>query len=202
MPKKSVKAYRTPLFILTFLLCALGLFFVFEASTAESFSTYDSSLSFCSTSSYLVRCGSGWVNYCFFVPIHLWQKFSPILYIVSLILLALVFIPGLGLELNGAKRWIDLGPVTFQPIEFAKLALIIFFLFMDRTASKVRPIHFFNILPSVLLLLQPDMGSLLILLTISFSLFLLSWWKLKKALAFWGWSNFLLLVAVFPLPIA
>lgn len=200
MPKKSVKAYRTPLFILTFLLCALGLFFVFEASTAESFSTYDHPYHFVQRQAIWLGVGLGGLIVASFVPIKIWQKFSSILYITSLVLLTLVFIPGLGLELNGAKRWIDLGPVTFQPIEFAKLALIIFFSSWMSQHQRLGPFIFLTILPSTLLLLQPDMGSLLILIMISFSLFFLAGGSLGKILPFGIGAVFLLVAAILSSP--
>lgn len=200
MPKKKVKGYRTPLFILTAILCVIGLFFVFEASTAESFSTYAHPYHFVQRQAIWLGIGLVGLIIASKLPIHFWQKLAPILYVVSLILLALVFIPGLGLELNGAKRWIDLGPVTFQPIELAKLALIIFFSSWIGQHQRLGPFLFLTLLPSVLLLLQPDMGSLLILLTISFSLFYLAGGSLKKLLPFGAGVIVLLLVAVVSSP--
>src|SRR5215213_5517307 len=53
------------------------------------------------------------------------KKISPFIYAAALVLLAAVFLPHVGLGVNGARRWINLKVASFQPSEFAKLALII-----------------------------------------------------------------------------
>ncbi len=62
------------------------------------------------------------------VPLSLWEKLSKPIFIFGLILLIMVFIPGIGRELNGAHRWIFLGSLGLQPIEPFKIALVFFLL--------------------------------------------------------------------------
>lgn len=200
MPKKSAKRIRATLLILTATLCGLGLFFVFEASTAESFSAYGHPYYFVKRQAMWLGIGLIGLLLSSKLPIKLWQKTSPVLYFSSLILLTLVFIPGLGLELNGAMRWIDLGPITFQPIEFAKLALISFFSSWMSQHQRLAPFIFLTAIPSLLLLLQPDMGSLLILVSICFSLFYLAGGSVKKLLPFGVGALVLLALAVVSSP--
>ncbi len=60
------------------------------------------------------------------VPMAKWEKWHVRLFFIALALLVLVAIPGIGREVNGARRWIPLAFFNFQPAEFAKLALICF----------------------------------------------------------------------------
>lgn len=85
---------------------------------------------------------------------------------IALVLLVLVLIPGIGVVVKGARRWIDLGPIGFQPSEFAKLAVILFSAtYLASKAGALR--EFRDILPPVivaavlgtLVLKQPDMGT-------------------------------------------
>lgn len=115
------------------------------------------------------------------VSLDLLKKFSPLLFLCALIFLILVFIPGLGVEAGGAARWIQIGGFTFQPSEFAKLALIIYLAVLLEKKSKTKEINSFKevaflflivLAPLVLLLLlQPDMGTLVVLSFIAISMF-------------------------------
>jgi cell division protein FtsW len=103
------------------------------------------------------------------IDYHRWQKLSPFILIAIFALLIAVLIPGIGISVNGARRWISLGFTTIQPSEFAKLGLIIYLASLfDR---KRKDIHDFKqgFLPSLLILggviflvfLQPDLGTIL-----------------------------------------
>jgi cell division protein FtsW len=54
-----------------------------------------------------------------------WRRYAPVLYLVVLLGLILVLVPGIGAEVGGSRRWLDLGPVSLQPGEFAKLAAVV-----------------------------------------------------------------------------
>ena len=109
------------------------------------------------------------------------KKSAPFLFILSLILLIFVFIPGIGFESGGATRWLEIGSFTFQPSEFAKLALIIYLAALLQKKIKEEKIGDFKngFLPflfilapfGILLLLQPDMGTLGILCFIALLMF-------------------------------
>ena len=54
-----------------------------------------------------------------------WRRYAPILYLIVLVGLVLVLVPGIGVQINGARRWINLGPLDPQPAEFAKLVAVL-----------------------------------------------------------------------------
>ncbi len=98
------------------------------------------------------------------IDYRIWARYTPYFFGFALILTALTFVPHIGLELKGASRWINLGPLTFQPVEILKLATVAFLAAVF--AARMKHIHTLKggLLPltmvvaatSVLLLLQPD----------------------------------------------
>lgn len=112
------------------------------------------------------------------------EKTWSLLYGLGIILLLLVLIPGIGVFRNGSRSWMMLGPLSFQPAEFMKIALI------GKLASMVskekgyanvfRFSHIGIILfPAALIMLQPDLGSTVILLVASFLLLFLAGYSIR-----------------------
>ncbi len=62
----------------------------------------------------------------FQVKVETWERLAPWLFVGSLVLLVVVLIPHVGKGVNGARRWIGLGPISFQPSELAKLAVLLY----------------------------------------------------------------------------
>ena len=103
-----------------------------------------------------------------FLPYHAFARWSVVAYWGAIILLVLVMVPGIGVSRLGARRWIDFGPFSLQPSEFAKLAYIMLMAnFLSRPVEELRrPKVFFKALgmmalPFVLILKEPDLGSAL-----------------------------------------
>lgn len=117
----------------------------------------------------------------------------PILF-TALVLLVLVLIPGIGIKLLGAKRWIDAGPFVLQPAEFVKLALAIYLAAWFSKKEKGRLLAFLLLMSLVLglVMLEPDMGTAIVILAEAFSIYFLSGAKilyfslLVPAVAFLG----------------
>src|SRR3990167_7446586 len=106
-------------------------------------------------------------------------KYALPIFLGSLILLLAVFIPGIGSSLNtGSHSWLVIGSYSFQPAEFAKLAMIIFFAsWLSKKASTMKdwkhgflPAVFLGMIPIGLVILQPDVGTVSILFAIFFGL--------------------------------
>lgn len=100
-----------------------------------------------------------------------WQRYAPLLMITGVVMLALVLIPGIGREVNGSARWLPLGPFNLQVAELVKLAAIVYI--ADYTQRHYHQLQgqFSTLLTplmllssaSVLLLLQPDLGSIVVI---------------------------------------
>jgi cell division protein FtsW len=117
------------------------------------------------------------------IDYHVWQKLAlPGLLLVMAVLAAMVIFPTIAPEVWGASRWVQIGPVTFQPSEFAKLALVLYL--ASWLASKGMRIREFNygLIPFAVLMgllvglvmLQPDLGTSLLLTGIGLSMFLVA----------------------------
>jgi cell division protein FtsW len=97
-----------------------------------------------------------------------WRRYAPGLYLAVLVALLLVLVPGIGHEAGGARRWLDLGPLSLQPGEFAKLASVVV---LSCAVARVpagsglplRPLAAVGVLFS-LVLVEPDFGTSVVLL--------------------------------------
>jgi len=116
-----------------------------------------------------------------------WKEISFPLFIVSIILLILVFVPGFESRIYGASRWLQLGSFSFQPSEMLKLSIIIYLAaWLENRHERVRDFYeglvpFLMIIGfvSFLLIKQPDMGTLGVIILISMSIFFISGAKLS-----------------------
>jgi cell division protein FtsW len=178
----NMKNHPLVVFLVTLILTIIGVVFVFESSTAESFATFGNQYHY--LSQHFIGLGFGIIAFLigFFIPSKLWIKASPIIYFFGILLLILIFIPGVGLSLNGAKRWISVAGLRFQSIEFFKFALIVFYSSWLSKHQKFGPFLFLTSIPAVLVLLQPDLGSLLLLIAIACGLFFTAGGDIKKLL--------------------
>lgn len=108
-----------------------------------------------------------------------WKKISFLLFLLSLTFLILIFIPGFGVELLGASRWINLGPISFQPSELTKLAIVIYLAsWLDSHNDKLFdfkegliPFALIMSIVTVLIIKQPDVGTLGAISVIALTMF-------------------------------
>lgn len=131
------------------------------------------------------------------VDYSVWKRLATPLFFGSLVLLIAVLIPGVGQNLLGAKRWLILGPVTVQPSEIVKLT-IIFYLAKLGEGDK-SPLAYFlpPFIVAALIMLQPDLGTTLVVMGIAFSQIFLSginFFYIAAAAAFGAASSFLLII--------
>ena len=115
------------------------------------------------------------------VPVSIWEKLSPWIFVVALLLLVIVLVPFIGKGVNGARRWIPLGLMSFQPSELTKLAIAMYAAGymvrrMDVKENFVRavvPMAISIAVVGLLLLAEPDMGAFLVIATIAMGILFL-----------------------------
>lgn len=114
------------------------------------------------------------------IDYHYWKKVSFPIFAASIIFLLFVFVPGIGYKVYGAMRWIAIGPITFQPSELAKLSLILYLStwLVGKGEKSIKDFYegfvpFLGILGlvAVLIIKQPDMGTLGVLVAIAVSIY-------------------------------
>ena len=117
----------------------------------------------------------------FQIPMSTWEKLAPWLFIASLVLLVVVLIPFIGRGVNGARRWISLGVMNFQPSELAKFAVLMYAADYMVRKMEVKERFFRAVLPmgaavgvvGMLLLAEPDMGAFLVIVVIAMGILFL-----------------------------
>ncbi len=114
------------LVILVLALCIFGIIMVFSASYYVSINEDGNPYSYLKKQ--IIWFCLGLVTMVLFsrIDYHIWGRFWVLFYIVGMVLLIAVKIPGLGIEVNGATRWIGVGPITIMPGEIAKIMLIFY----------------------------------------------------------------------------
>ena len=116
------------------------------------------------------------------IDYHIWRKFAFPLLALNILLLLAVFLPGIGYGFQGARRWIQLGPTLLQPTELLKLTFIIYLATLfEKNIIKIKEagvglIPFLIMLGIIvfLIMLQPDMGTMLTISIIGLVIFFLA----------------------------
>ena len=171
-------------------LLALGLVMVYSSSIATAEANKFTGFQ---PAHYLFRHGAFIlvgliVGLCAFqVPVQVWQSYALYLFLFGAVLLVLVLIPGIGREVNHSRRWLSLLVVNFQPSEFMKLFAVLYA--ADYTVRKAEVKHLFvkafvpmlavMVVIGGLLLLEPDMGALVVICAIALATLWLGGFNLK-----------------------
>ena len=180
----QVRGFDQPLAWVVVALLMWGLVMVYSASIAmpdnPKFAKY--------THTYFLMRHAMWVAMSFVaaliafqVPMSVWEKYAPWLFVASLVLLIAVLIPGVGKVVYGARRWISMGPLSFQPSELAKFAVLLYAADYMVRKMDVKERFFRAVLPmavavaviGLLLLAEPDMGGFMVIAVIAMGILFL-----------------------------
>ncbi|MDP2247812.1 MAG: putative lipid II flippase FtsW [Nitrosomonadales bacterium] len=177
----STPTYDQALLWVTLILLGLGLVMVYSSSIAlaeaDRATGHQSTYYLIRHSIYLVISLSA-AAITFQIPTQIWQKMAPYLFLVGMVFLILVLIPGIGREVNGSRRWISLVFVTVQPSEFMKLLVAIYVAdytlrkaaVMDSFTKSFVPMLAVMFVVGSLLLMEPDFGAFAVIATITISI--------------------------------
>ncbi len=163
------------IFTTVLVLLSLGIIMVFSASAAYAYNYMQDTYYFLKQQ--LISAGLGLLV--MFVTMQIdykkLGKWSSLLLVVSIILLILVRIPGIGSKINGAWRWFYIGPLHFQPSEIAKLAVIIFFSYSLSKRKDQLQYFFKGLVPyllligvfAILLILEPHLSGTILIASVA-----------------------------------
>ena len=174
-----VKGFDQPLVWVTFGLLMIGLVMVYSASIAlpdnpRTGGNYSSSYFLIRhTVSLMVAFVAAVIA--FQIPLNTWERIGPWVFVVSIALLIVVLIPYVGKTINGARRWISLGFMNFQPSELAKWGVLLYAANYMVRKMEIKEQFFAAVLPMAaavaivgsLLLAEPDMGAFMVIAVIA-----------------------------------
>jgi cell division protein FtsW len=181
---QRVSGIDQPLLWVVFALVALGLVMVYSASVAlpdnPNFARY-APTHFLGRHAISIAIAFAASLAVLQVPIRLWEKWAPWVFVVSIALLVLVLVPFIGKGVNGARRWIPLGVMNFQPSELAKLGIALYAASymvrkMDTRENFIQAVWPMAValgVVGILLLAEPDMGAFMVIATIALGILFL-----------------------------
>ncbi|MCL6470105.1 MAG: FtsW/RodA/SpoVE family cell cycle protein, partial [Ralstonia sp.] len=209
--RSKMMEYDQPLLWVAIVLLGLGLVMVYSASIAlpdsPKYANY-------SNGHFLIRhifslvIGLIGAIVAFQIPVKFWDKYAPKLFIIALVLLVIVLVPHLGKGVNGARRWLPLGVMNFQPSELMKLAVVLYAAnytvrkqdWMQSVRKGFLPMGVAVAFVGSLLLLEPDMGAFLVIAAVAMGILFLGGvnGKLFGGLVLTAVSTFSLLIVASP----
>ena len=204
---REAPVYDRSLLVLVFTLMSIGLVIVTSASIPEGIALSDDPFRF-------LKRHFIYIVLCLFIlatvvsiPIQRWHKYTPLILLGSTLgLIAVLTV--VGTEVNGAARWLRIGPFNVQPSEFAKLSVVLFIAsylirrqkeVIDTIKGFIKPLAILALL-SLLLLLQPDLGSTVVIVVIMMGMLFIANAKLISfvGIAFSLLSVIILLIVTSP----
>ena len=186
MFRQKKHSARLPLtiFLSGTIVACIGLIAIYDASVIDAFRTFGDKFHYVKQQSLWIILGMVAAIITANIPVEFLKKYAHIFYGFTLILMIIVLIPGIGSRLLGARRWISLGPVVIQPSELLKISFGIYlakWMEVDRELKQFLMLLGLNLF---LIMLQPDLGTAIIIVGMAFMVYYLSGAKIKEILTF------------------
>jgi cell division protein FtsW len=176
-PKLSLFAKGSPdrwVLGLALALSAFGLLMVYNASTIEAFRDFGDPYYYVKNQA--VWLGIGWLGLLLasFLDYRVLKTLALPLFAFNILLLLLVLVPGIGVEIKGARRWLELGPVMFQPTEILKTSLVLYLaVWLEEKRNLVSFLALIGVVLA-LVMAQPDLGTAVVIVGSAFLVYYLS----------------------------
>jgi cell division protein FtsW len=182
--RSKMMEYDQPLIWVTILLMLFGMVMVYSASISlpdsPKYAAYKNSHFLMRQAMFIVASLVA-ASLAFRVPVAIWQKLAPYLFVFTLMLLILVLVPGVGKGVNGARRWLSFKMFNIQPSELMKLFVVLYAAdytvrkqqFMHKLTKGFMPMTFAIGFVGLLLLLEPDLGAFGVIVCIAMGILFL-----------------------------
>jgi len=173
---RGKKPFDFWIFLSVLILLSMGLVMVFSASAPVAYNTYHDVYRILKSQLLYAVAGFAGMFLAAGIDYRKWAKLAPFILILSILLLILVLIPGIGREVKDTWRWFYIGPFHFQPSEIAKFALILFFSYSLSRRREQLNYFFKGLFPYILLimvfsgllLLEPHLSCTIIIIAVAF----------------------------------
>lgn len=169
------------------LLLCIGVLMVYSSTVLMSMNKYGNSFHYLLNHLFTLFIGTVAMVLLSHMDYQRPRKFIYVLLAVGFILLLLVFIPGIGISANGARRWLRLWPTTFQPSEFVKIVMVFFLAhYMDRNIHRMKDLRYGILIPvgvmlafQSVIIIQPDFGAVMSLGILTMALLIMGGVRLR-----------------------
>src|SRR6056297_477482 len=178
--KMNLSQTKQPDYILLatiFLLLTIGIIMVFSSSYIMAYKWYGNSFYFFTRQAIYTVIALVVFFITLRIDYHIWHKFAIPILLLSIFLLTTLYLPGFARYIRGAKRWLTIGPLSFQPSELAKIALILYIAdCLTRKKAKdissfvwgILPIFIITVFIFLLVFGQPDFSTAIVIMGCSF----------------------------------
>jgi len=172
----------TAIIAIVLILVTLGIIMLASTSAVQADASYKDSSYFVKRQFFALVVGLTACVLCMRIPYAHWRTLAPLIAVCTIILLVMAIIPGVGINVKGSSRWLKLGPVTIQPSELAKFAMIISMAvwlgFSQRNITRLRDGMFIPLgilaVYAGLIFAEPDFGTTMLIALVGLSMMFLA----------------------------